>query len=173
MAASTRVRAATPVDRERLVSLWIDLVEHHRRLDPGYPAAPGVREALRGEVERGLRSRSCRILVAEPAQSGAGTEGDPGAVDPGLVGFLFAEVEAPSPGAAGAGGTSWIHELYIAPEWRSRGLARALVERAQEFFDELGVGRVGVRVERANEQGLAFWRHLGFGESAFILERSS
>ncbi len=156
MSGDPRVRPAGSRDSEALLGLWLDLVLHHRRLDPDYPSLPGIREALLGEVERGLRAPGCQIWLAE----------DDGAP----VGFLFAELDGPE-GGASSGGSGWIHELYVEPDWRRQGLARALVDEASAFFDERGRSRFSVRVESANQEGLSFWRELGLEERARILEK--
>lgn len=156
MTSIARIRPASPLDREALIALWVDLVEHHRRLEPDYPATPRLGEALEREIERGLHEPLCRILVAFR--------------DEVPVGFLFAEIERSGPGIAG-GGLGWIHELYVSPDSRRRGMGRDLVARALEFFARGESSRISVRVERKNARGLAFWRALDFAEQAVILEK--
>ena len=131
------------------MALWIDLVEHHRGLDPDYPTTPGIRAALGRELDRGLKGKACRIYVAEH--------------DTQLAGFIFAEVED--------GGTGWIHELFVVERERRQGLARRLVDRALLFLGERGASRHSVRVERLNEGGTRFWEELGFLPRATIFEK--
>lgn len=152
MSAPVRVREATSDDVDNVVGLWIDLIAYHRSLDPDYPSLPSLRETLLAETSRGLRSKQCRVLVAESA-----------------AGFAFTEVDA-RPGVASVG---WIHELWVEPESRRRGVGRALVAAAEAFFDEGGGARLSVRVEGANREGLRFWERLGFAERARILERGA
>ena len=154
-AVGASVRAATPADRDALISMWLELVLHHRRLDPDYPRVPGVRGALLAEIERGLEASSSRIWIAE-------REGAP-------LGFVFAEVE--HRGGAASLGPAWIHELYVEPDARRAGVARALVEQALGFFAAHGQVRYSVRVESGNDVALGFWRRLGFQEKARILEK--
>jgi GNAT superfamily N-acetyltransferase len=152
MACAPAVRRAVAADRQALLRLWLDLVEHHRRLDPAYPQPPALDETLGRELERGLRSERCRVLVADA--------GD------GPIGFLFGEIEpGPSPAQRGR-----IQELYVEPDWRRRGLGTALTDAARRWFGERGVDRVAVRVEPANKDGLRFWTRSGFVENARILE---
>lgn len=156
MSGEARIRRAGRRDREALVGLWLDLVLHHKRLDPDYPSLPGIRETLLAEIDRGLHVRGCRIFVAEAGER--------------PVGFLFAELDSTAPGS-GPAGPSWIHELYVEPDWRRRGVARALVGAATGFFGEQGRPRFAVRVESANQEGLRFWRELGMVEKAHVLEK--
>jgi len=103
-----------------------------------------------------MQRQRCRLLVAER--------------DGARIGFLFAEVEPPgAPAEAAASG--WIHELFVAPEARGRGVARALVAQADAFFAANRVQRVSVRVESGNAEALRYWQDRGFAERARILER--
>ncbi|HTO68688.1 MAG TPA: GNAT family N-acetyltransferase [Myxococcota bacterium] len=152
------IRSARAEDREALVALWLDLVEHHRRLGTADAPAPSLRAALAEELARGIARERCRVLVAER--------------DGAHVGFLFAEVEpagrAGEPPAAG-----WIHELWVVPGERRNGIAAALVREADAFFAARGVRRVSVRVESANADALEYWARRGFVERARVLERLS
>ena len=159
MPATPKIRPATPVDRDALLDLWIELIEYHRSLDPDYPSALGIREAILEEISRGIGARNCRLLVAEE--------------DGRLQGFLFAKIEANSGEIAGEPGPCWIHELFVASEWRRRGIASALLGEADRFFGSHAPGRVVVRVESGNLDGLRFWERHGFFERARILERKA
>lgn len=155
MSDPPEIRAANRRDRNRIVSLWLDLVEHHRRLDPTYPPLPGIREVLLEEVERGIRSRRCRVLVADPGDK--------------PIGFLFAELQRQG-SSLDRGRSGRIQELYVDPAWRSRGVGRALVDVAAGWLHEGGARSISVRVESANRRGFAFWQRSGFVERARILE---
>lgn len=151
------IRSAGAQDRHELLGLWLDLIEHHRRLDPDYPGLPGVREVLLREISRGLTDPSCQLGLAVP----------------GPRGFVFCEFEkAPALRSAGPlPASGWIHELYVVPEWRRRGLGGRLVDFATDFLETLGGARLSVRVESGNGPGLAFWERHGFAERERILRR--
>jgi len=152
------VRPARAEDHEAILAFWLDLIEHHRRLSPSSPSAPNLREVLANEIRRGTTRARCRLLVADRAGA--------------RLGFLFAEVE-PVGGSAELAPTGWIHELWVAPDERRRGVASALVAEADAFFAARGVRRLSVRVESANEEALRYWTRRGFAERARILERVS
>jgi ribosomal protein S18 acetylase RimI-like enzyme len=111
---------------------------------------------LAGEIRRGTERQRCRLLIAER--------------DAQRVGFLFAEVE-PAGGPGETQTSGWIHELYVVPAARRRGVGQALVAEADAFFAARRVQRVSVRVESGNAEALRYWRQRGYGERARILER--
>ncbi len=121
-----------------LLELWVALVDHHRSLDPDYPALPELEVRLRDEIEAGLSRPTCLLLVAESEAE--------------VVGFAFAE-DQESRGA--------IHELYVVSARRRSGTGRALAERAAAWLVARGV-RPRVRVEQANRPARSFWEKLGF-----------
>ena len=152
------MRAARAEDHEVLLAFWLELIEHHRRLAPADAPAPSLREVLAQEIRRGLARARCRVLVAERGER--------------PVGFLFAEVE---PGGAGTEPSplGWIHELWVVPGERRRGVASALCAEADAFFRARDVRRVSVRVESGNAEALRYWGKRGFADRARILERLS
>jgi GNAT superfamily N-acetyltransferase len=159
MRDAIRIRPARGSDRHTLLRLWVELVEHHRKLAPDLPGADPRPEALRGEIDRGLDSPSCRVLLAEVSEE--------------AVGFLFAEVESRGQSASPGAAVGWLHETYVRPDSRRRGVADALVRASLAWLHERGVGRVSVRIEATNPEALGFWRRLGFEERARVLERPS
>src|SRR5262249_29246149 len=143
-------------DHAAILALWLDLIEHHRRLAPSSAPAPGLREVLASEIRRGTERQRCRLLVAERAGE--------------RIAFLFAEVEATG-GPSDAAPAAPIHELCVVPGERGQGVARALVAQADAFFAARGVSRVSVRVESGNTAAIRYWENRGFAERARILER--
>jgi GNAT superfamily N-acetyltransferase len=153
MSVRVSTRPATVSDTDRLLDLWLELIEHHRRLSPGLPGLRPTRKSLHAEIERGLGSGACRIFVAE-------SEGE-------IVGFLFAEADAPRGSRQGAG---QIHETFVSPEHRRRGVGGRLVRVAVDWLGGRGASRVSVRVEETNPEARLFWLHHGFGDRARLLD---
>jgi GNAT superfamily N-acetyltransferase len=154
-----QIRPARDSDAEPLVRLWLELIEHHRRLAPPGLAVPKPEvEPLRAELQRGIRSTRCCLLVAE----GAG----------GPVGFLFAEVDVRGPEGRERSTRGWLHETYVEAPSRGCGVAERLVREGYAWLQGQGVERVCVRVESSNPEALAFWLGQGFRERARVLERS-
>ncbi len=155
MPEAVRIRSAELPDRERLLELWLELIDYHLKLEPGLSETLPSRGSLRTEIERGLGTAACRLLVGE--------------IDREVVGFLFVEVESRH-SSTGATPMGWIHEVYVRPVWRRGGTGRALVQAALSWLSERGVGRTSVRVESSNPPALEFWRKIGFESRARVLE---
>ncbi len=84
-------------------------------------------------------------------------------VQPDLL--LVAEIENHLVGAlmAGFDGTrGWLHHLAVAPDYRRRGIATALVEAAEEGLLRLGCPKVNLQVRAENVGVLAFYQALGY-----------
>ncbi|MBQ9957225.1 MAG: GNAT family N-acetyltransferase [Ruminococcus sp.] len=54
------------------------------------------------------------------------------------------------------------HHVVIAPEYRGQGIGRALVESAVTALRKEGIQKVLLVVFTHNENGNAFWEHMGF-----------
>lgn len=109
------------------------------------------REGLSAALAAELRSRLCFLAVAEE-------EGE-------LVGFLSAGVVRMDRKLSydGQKAMGMIHDLYLLPAVRGRGLASALLERAEAWMREAGAAAAECQVVRGNALGEAFWSRKGYG----------
>lgn len=60
------------------------------------------------------------------------------------------------------GRRGYLHHVAVVPGLRLRGIGRAMVERCLEEFKKVGLGRCHILVNADNEEGLRFWKHLGW-----------
>lgn len=60
------------------------------------------------------------------------------------------------------GWRGWLYHLAVAPQWRRRGIATALVERAQIELARAGIRRVHALVLVGNRDAAQFWRAAGW-----------
>lgn len=64
--------------------------------------------------------------------------------------------------AAWDGWRGTIYRLGVAPEFRRRGIATALVRAGEQRLERAGARRIGLMVFKDNEAAHAFWRECGY-----------
>jgi ribosomal protein S18 acetylase RimI-like enzyme len=107
-------------------------------------------------VERPLAApMTKRYSISEVFQPWASWEVGWVADEDGIRGFATAQYEA------------WHHRLvlwflYIAPEWRRRGIGRALLERVEAYGREQGATHVWLETSNVNVPGVAAYERLGY-----------
>lgn len=63
----------------------------------------------------------------------------------------------------------WLNRLAVAPEWQGRGVGSALVRRAEEELEALGIGVYAVLIHRSNRHSRKLFAELGYQESEDIV----
>lgn len=64
------------------------------------------------------------------------------------------------------------HHVVIAPEYRKQGIGKMLVESAMEALKKEGITKVLLVAFTDNENGNAFWEHMGFTERTDLVYRN-
>ena len=134
------VRPATEVDRETAHRLLTaQLIEHQLPADPD-GIARGIDLAL------APNSRAWLWLAERDAR--------PSAI------FLANEIASVERG----GSVLWVEELYVVPEARRRGIARALLARVREEARRRGLRAIELEVVPTQLAALALYRSLRFDQ---------
>lgn len=79
--------------------------------------------------------------------------------------FLVAELEGVIVGTVMAGyegHRGWINYLGVHPEHRRKGIARALMEAAEEKLRAVGAPKINLQVRETNSEVLEFYRRIGY-----------
>ncbi|WP_432482610.1 GNAT family N-acetyltransferase [Kineococcus esterisolvens] len=141
-------------------------------------APPGVRLREATAADGGTVAQLVRELAEhehEPQAATATGEDFARALEAGGVGCLLAEVDRPDGGTEVAGMAlwyttfstwqgrhgMWLEDLYVRPEHRRRGIARAFFGRLGALCAERGYGRLEWCVLHGNTSAQAFYRTLG------------
>jgi len=83
--------------------------------------------------------------------------------NPGLS--VVARKEGRLVGAALAGHDGrrgFLHHVAVAPDFRRRGVGRAMVDWCVKVVTAEGIGRCLILVNAGNEEAKDFWRHIGW-----------
>jgi ribosomal protein S18 acetylase RimI-like enzyme len=78
-----------------------------------------------------------------------------------LVGVLGGEVIA-TVMAGYEGHRGWVNYLAVAPSFRGRGFARALMQHVEHLLRQRGCPKLNLQVRASNPQAIAFYRRIGY-----------
>jgi len=155
MPSDFSIRAAGPEDVPAVLPMVRAICDQHWALDPArYGYLPDVVERYAGWLPRQARDLRGVFLVAEAGTSAAAGGGT-------LVGFLIATIEQNIP-IYTLTEFGYIHDVWVEPEFRGRGVARALTERAAARFAELGVRQVRLETAAGNDGARRLFAACGF-----------
>ena len=79
--------------------------------------------------------------------------------------FLVAEIDSTIVGTVMAGydgHRGWINYLATSPAHRRRGIARALMQRAEQLLSAAGCPKINLQVRATNHEVVDFYRAIGF-----------
>jgi GNAT superfamily N-acetyltransferase len=81
--------------------------------------------------------------------------------------FIIVEVDGRPAGTVLVtydGRKGWINRVAVLPEYRNRGVGRALVHYAEQLLKDLGIGIFACLIEDYNQDSLEVFRKLGYIE---------
>ena len=84
-----------------------------------------------------------------------------------LVGVIDEAVMA-SVMAGYEGHRGWVNYLAVAPRFRGRGHARALMQHVEALLLQRGCPKVSLLVRNSNREALEFYRHLGYAQDESV-----
>lgn len=67
------------------------------------------------------------------------------------------------------GHRGWIYYLAVAPELRRQGIAARLVSIAEAELRRLGCPKIDLMIRDTNQQVIAFYRALGYGDDPVVM----
>ncbi|HEX9532762.1 MAG TPA: GNAT family N-acetyltransferase [bacterium] len=143
---TVEIRRATLKDIKEILPVWGELAVFHSTLDPAFtPSAQWPREY--GTYLRSLMTRDDAIaLVARDAGE--------------IVGYAVGRVTMLPPFFEQRY-RGYIHDVFVKPQFRRRGVGRRLVDAILQWLRQQEVLLVELTVATNNE-AVAFWKRLGF-----------
>ena len=148
MAKEISIRKALSEDLNAIVSLWQELMDFHKEIDPYFGRSSDGHVLFRDLVSGHIESDDSCLLVAE--EEGGGT-----------VGYSLATLARHLPvfenGYYGA-----ILDIAVTERCRRQGIGERLYRQTESWFKRIGIHRIEVRVAVSNEASAAFWWKMDF-----------
>jgi ribosomal protein S18 acetylase RimI-like enzyme len=131
-------------------------------MTPSRPEQVSIRQASLSDIEAimGL----WRDAQATPSVTDSADGLRRAMSEPSLC-LLVAEVDGTLAGTVIATFDGWrgnMYRLAVHPQFRCRGIARALVQQAQGWLIERGVKRISALVEKDHPWAVGFWETVGY-----------
>lgn len=163
--ATAIVRPATAADVPGTLPLVRKICDMHAAMDAErFTFRPDILERYeRWLPERAADPRSVYLVAEAPAAPGAGASGALGSARE-IVGYIVCTIEPEVP-IYWIPESGWVHDVWVEPQWRKRGVARALVSAAAERLRAIGVGRIRLETAGANDAARALFASCGFRPS--------
>lgn len=144
------IRRATVHDIPAILPLWVEYISFHAERDPFFRQDyPALTEHYQQFVEKALASEAWLVVVAE------GEDGT-------LAGFCVATSENRWPAEYGGHHYGFVEDMAVAAAHRRQGVAQALYDVVEQWFQQQKVDHIELNVAVANEVSRAFWERQGF-----------
>jgi GNAT superfamily N-acetyltransferase len=143
------IRPGRREDAEEAARLWMQSAQEHTGHDRIYATAPGAERVMRRFLADLTSSSHSFLFVAELAGR--------------TVGFISGELREGSPTFRQKTWAS-VDDVFVEPDYRNRGLGRALLKSVEAWAKERGANGISLQVAAANGRGRKFYGELGFRE---------
>ncbi|MCD6053690.1 MAG: GCN5-related N-acetyltransferase [Rubrobacteraceae bacterium] len=141
------IRPGRREDAAEAARLWMQSAEEHTSHDRVYETSPGAEKTMRRFLADVAKSSYSFLFVA--------------VVGDRTVGFISGELRQGSPTFLPKTWAS-VDDVFIEPEYRNRGMGRALLQCVQAWAQERGADGISLQVAAANSRGRKFYEELGF-----------
>ncbi|MFW6133761.1 MAG: N-acetyltransferase family protein [Planctomycetota bacterium] len=156
--ATVAIRKARPNDAPKVSALWETMADEHRAYDDEvWCWADDAVRHWREHFREVIQKPDMLLLVAEAAHGE-------------LVGFVIAQIRQAEP-VFETRKNGFVWDLSVRPDWRRRGVASALVERAFEYLRARGVDDVILHVALDNAAAVAFYEAHGMRRVMYRMYR--
>jgi len=154
MATEFTIRRATPADMPAILSLWIEMMEHHAALDNRFrPSEEGPASFNKALLEW-LADEYIMVLVADAR--------------PELIGYAIG-YDRENPRVILPPRYGYITDMAVTASRRRQGVASALFDGLKDWFRERGLQSIRLNVAHTNPLSQGFWRSKGFEDYMTVL----
>jgi GNAT superfamily N-acetyltransferase len=145
------IRPGRREDAAEAARLWMQSAEEHTAHDRVYETAPGAEKVMRRFLADVTNSGYSFLFVAAAGEQ--------------TVGFISGELRQGSPTFLPKAWAS-VDDVFVEPEYRNRGMGRALLKSVQSWAQERGADGISLQVAAAISRGRTFYEDLGFRDDS-------
>jgi ribosomal protein S18 acetylase RimI-like enzyme len=169
--ADIGIRAGHAEDVSAVLPMVVEVANLHAQFDRNrFAFRDDIAEVYRGWLRRRATDDRSLFLVAV-AGSGPRERADHrGGSEERVVGFVIGEIVAEIP-VYRTCEFGWVHDLWVQPSVRGRGIGRALMSEALRRFERLGVKQVRGETAAGNEAARRMLGSIGFSASTVEMTR--
>ena len=92
------------------------------------------------------------------------------AVDNDIAGYIFIKITDPIKNSE-IYKEAMIDALYVEEEYRNKGIATSLIEKAKEYAKSMDAKKISISVISINENALKLYRKVGFKDFSYRLKQ--
>ncbi|MFC1901068.1 GNAT family N-acetyltransferase [Chloroflexota bacterium] len=142
-----------------LGKLITDFIKYTEDINPVFGAPENADKIIiEKDIRPAIKSKNSKILVA---------------LDDGqIIGHSYAFIIEPDPATAKRGKYGYIHDLFVIPEYRRRGIGKQLFDEILKWFHSLDIDRVELEVIVGNYLANSFWKKHGFSDHVHRLYKA-
>ncbi len=155
------VEPATMADLDRVADLWVELSAEQRE-HGSHLAAEANRAVMREALAAHVVDGTCLVAREGGADAGAGD---------GVVGFVSFALERDGLDRDVTRGV--VHNLYVVPAARGRGVGGELLAAAEAALAAAGAERVVLEAVAGNEVARRFYEERGYERHRLTYERGT
>ena len=141
------IRKAKQSDIESILSLWIEMMDFHRKYDKHYSRSESASKNIKKFISEKISSKKSLLLVAS--------------YNRGLVGYTIASIiNYPPILRLNKFGT--IYDLAVQKKFQRNGIGEQLFSETEKWFKKHGLKRIELSVLKRNPISSKFWEKMGF-----------
>jgi ribosomal protein S18 acetylase RimI-like enzyme len=144
-------------DRDALRALNVEHQDFSRSLEPSWPEGKAVADDYVAYLDREVAARDGAVFLAE--------------VDNAVAGFICVVSATRGDSPDDPAVFAWVHDLYVRPAYRRRGVATALMIAAEAFVQARGARELRLGVINRNTTARALYETLGFRDYTRVLTK--
>lgn len=150
-----RIEPATLADVDRLAELWVALAAEQRTHGAHLTAAPN-RAVMREALAQHAVDHTCLVARDGPDEAA-------------IVGFVSFAIERDGLDRDVTRGL--VHNLYVDPASRGRGVGTALLDAAEAALSAAGAERIALEAVADNDGARRFYERYGYAAHRVTYER--